>query len=60
VYNELLQEINKTLNPESQMYGGAKQHFNRLYAVRPNVHPLLDVLRNNYAELVDKIRGALF
>jgi DNA mismatch repair ATPase MutS len=52
----MLRKINKTLNPEAQMYGGSKQHFNRLYSVQPNQNEMLDTLRNLYAELVDKIR----
>jgi DNA mismatch repair ATPase MutS len=52
----MLRQINKTLNPEAQIYGGSKQHLNRLYSVQPNQNEMLDTLRNLYAELVDKIR----
>lgn len=58
-YKEMLDEINTVIHPNVQMTGGTTQFFQRLHAVNSNISSYLDLNRENYTKLVDKMNGKL-
>ncbi|XP_037047963.1 mutS protein homolog 4-like [Bradysia coprophila] len=54
-YKEMLDEITTVIHPNVQITGGTTQFFQRLHAVNPNISSYLDLNRENYTKLVDKI-----
>lgn len=59
-YKEMLDEINTVIHPNVQITGGTTQFFQRLHAVNSNISSYLDLNRENYSKLVDKMNGKLF
>lgn len=53
----MLDEINTVIHPNVQITGGTTQFFQRLHAVNSNISSYLDLNRENYSKLVDKMNG---
>lgn len=56
----MLDEINTVIHPNVHMTGGTTQFFQRLHAVNSNISSYLDLNRDNYTKLVDKMSGKSF
>lgn len=56
----MLDEINTVIHPNVQITGGTTQFFQRLHAVNSNISSYLDLNRENYTKLVDKMNGKFF
>lgn len=56
IYNEILEKINKVIQPDIHQNRLAQKHFQNLFAVRANVNETIDFMRKLYAEETEKIR----
>lgn len=56
IFNDLLEKINKLIQPNIHENRLAQKHYQYLYAVRSNCNETIDFLRQIYTETVDKIR----
>lgn len=56
-YKEMLDKIVTVIHPNVQITGGTTQFFQRLHAVNSKISSYLDLNRENYTKLVDKMNG---
>ncbi|XP_077292899.1 mutS protein homolog 4-like [Arctopsyche grandis] len=55
-FDEIREQIKKVLQDDAHLTRGAGSHFQRCFAVRPNINGLLDVARKSYSELITDIQ----
>lgn len=57
----MLEIIEITINKESNRAKGfAQSQFQRCFAIKSNLNPLLDVARTVYSELIEEFHGRYF